>query len=85
MVRSRLRWAATDAAKQQRKVAAKLLEDMGVIRDELVALARAGLVEVSTQWMGERWLGLFGQISGFAKWSLCRLVSPWCSRRVGRA
>ena len=33
----------------------------------------------------ERWLGLFGQISGFAKWSLCRLVSPWCSRRVGRA
>ena len=38
VVRSRLRWAATDAAKQQRKVAAKLLEDMGVIRDELVAL-----------------------------------------------
>jgi hypothetical protein len=53
VVRSRLRWASTDAAKQQRMVAAKLLDDMGVNRNELVDLARAGVVEVATKWTGE--------------------------------
>lgn len=53
VVRSRQRWSSTETtANQQARAAADLLQELGVDADALADLARAGMVEVSTKWLG---------------------------------
>jgi len=53
VVRSRQRWATTEgAATQQARAAADLLRRLGVDSQALAEIARSGIVEVATRWLG---------------------------------